>query len=148
MSTMERVLYPDTATVEALLKIWEASVRATHDFLSEKDIVDLRPDVKEAFLIMDHLYCAKEGSGIVGFMGVKDKKIEMLFIAPSVRGKGIGKDLVTFALSALKVDAVDVNEQNPQAVGFYERMGFHMASRSELDEQGRPFPILHMEFNN
>lgn len=148
MSTMERVLYPDTETVELLLKIWEASVRATHVFLSRQDIIDLRPDVKDAFSMMDHLYCAKEGGKMVGFMGVKGRKIEMLFISPDMRGKGIGKGLVAFALSALKVNAVDVNEQNPQAIGFYERMGFHIASRSELDEQGRPFPILHMQINN
>ena len=38
-----------------------------------------------------------------------------------------------------------VNEQNPQARGFYEHMGFAVRERSELDEQGNPYPILFME---
>lgn len=40
---------------------------------------------------------------------------------------------------------MDVNEQNPQAVGFYKHMGFDTFKRSEFDEQGNPFPILHMK---
>ena len=46
----------------------------------------------------------------------------------------------------LNVKYVDVNEQNPQAVGFYNHMGFKVFKKSELDEQGNPFPILHMKY--
>jgi putative acetyltransferase len=38
-----------------------------------------------------------------------------------------------------------VNEQNPQAVGFYEHIGFLITGRSTLDGQGKPFPLLHMK---
>ena len=37
-----------------------------------------------------------------------------------------------------------VNEQNPQARGFYEHMGFTVRERSETDDQGNPYPILRM----
>ena len=37
-----------------------------------------------------------------------------------------------------------MNEQNPQALGFYERLGFRPYKRTELDEQGRPFPLLYL----
>ncbi|WP_330656193.1 GNAT family protein [Alkaliphilus flagellatus] len=40
---------------------------------------------------------------------------------------------------------VYVNEQNIQGVGFYKYMGFDIFKKSELDEQGNPFPILHMK---
>ena len=43
------------------------------------------------------------------------------------------------------VKSLTVNEQNPQAVGFYAHMGFQTARRSETDEQGGPYPILYME---
>ncbi|MDO4768577.1 MAG: GNAT family N-acetyltransferase, partial [Pseudomonadota bacterium] len=87
----------------------------------------------------------KEPSGaILGFIGVGGRKIEMLFIASAARGKGIGKSLVRHAIEEMDAAEVDVNEQNPEARGFYEHMGFEVFSRSPLDAQGRPFPILHM----
>ena len=38
-----------------------------------------------------------------------------------------------------------VNQQNPQARGFYEHMGFHVYRRTETDEQGGPYPLLYMK---
>ena len=40
--------------------------------------------------------------------------------------------------------AVDVNEQNDDAVGFYASLGFSVVGRSPTDGGGRPFPLLHM----
>lgn len=74
-----------------------------------------------------------------------EDKLEMLFVRPEARGQGIGKALVTHCVEHLGVRKVDVNEQNPQALGFYLRMGFKVKSRSALDSLGKPFPILHME---
>ncbi|MNL49918.1 putative N-acetyltransferase YjaB [compost metagenome] len=71
----------------------------------------------------------------------------MLFVNPAARGRGIGKQLVTYAVQTLNVLYVDVNEQNPQAIGFYEHLGFRVFDRSERDEQGQPFPILHMKLS-
>ena len=78
------------------------------------------------------------------FMGVDCTKIEMLFAAPEVFGQGLGRRLVEYGFSALGVTAVDVNEENPAARGFYEHMGFRVVGRSEHDGQGVPHPILHM----
>ena len=69
----------------------------------------------------------------------------MLFVSDECRGKGIGKSLVEYAVKTLNVNYVDVNEQNPQALGFYEHVGFEVFKKSEFDEQGNPFPILHMK---
>ncbi|WP_342564302.1 GNAT family N-acetyltransferase [Paenibacillus sp. FSL R7-0345] len=129
-----------------LLHLWEESVRSTHLFLSEKDIAALRPLVLQGLSgISQLLVYSTEGETPLGFIGIQDHKIEMLFISPEAMGQGIGKKLVTHAIDALKVSSVDVNEQNPQALGFYEHMGFYVAERSALDEQGKPFPILHMK---
>lgn len=46
------------------------------------------------------------------------------------------------------MDEVTVNEQNAQARGFYERMGFRAYKRSETDEQGAPYPILYLKCGN
>ena len=43
------------------------------------------------------------------------------------------------------VKEVTVNEQNPQAIGFYEHLGFVTYQRAELDEEGQPYPLLYMK---
>lgn len=129
-----------------LIEIWEASVRATHDFLSEEDLQELKPLILEQYFDAVDLRCAKASDGeILGFCGVHDGNIEMLFISPDTRGNGIGSLLASHAIKAQGVTKVDVNEQNGQALGFYRHIGFSVTGRSPLDGQGKPYPLLHME---
>ncbi|MFA0812746.1 acetyltransferase [Microbulbifer epialgicus] len=131
-----------------LIKIWEASVRATHDFLQEEDIVNLKPLILEQYFDSVDLMCAKDEDGkIIGFCGVLDGNIEMLFISPESRGSGVGTLLTQYAIENLGAMKVDVNEQNRQALGFYEHLGFIVVGRSPLDGQGKPYPLLHMELD-
>ncbi|MEH8030778.1 GNAT family N-acetyltransferase [Gallibacterium anatis] len=134
-----------TLPLEKLLDLWQASVEATHHFLSAEEIAAIRPYVPEAFKGVEHLFLAEEDSEIIGFMGINGTKLEMLFIAPEQRGKGIGKTLLQHGIEKLSVNSLTVNEQNPQAVGFYQHMGFQTVERHELDEQGNPYPILIMK---
>ncbi|WP_246841747.1 acetyltransferase [Cellvibrio sp. PSBB023] len=128
-----------------LIEIWEASVRATHDFLVEDDIQALRPLILEQYFEAVDLRCAKNTHGeIQGFCGVHDGNIEMLFIAPEARGKGIGALLVAYAIKSQGATKVDVNEQNVQALGFYQHIGFSVIGRSPVDGQGKPYPLLHL----
>ncbi len=128
-----------------LIEIWEASVRATHDFLVEDDIQALRPLILEQYFDAVDLRCAKNTHGeIQGFCGVHDGNIEMLFIAPEARGKGIGALLVAYAIKSQGATKVDVNEQNVQALGFYQHIGFSVIGRSPVDGQGKPYPLLHL----
>ncbi|CEQ06488.1 GNAT family acetyltransferase [[Clostridium] sordellii] len=132
--------------MEEILDTWESSVRATHDFLSEEDIISIKPQVIEGAKYVSKLLCVRDENGIIkAFMGIHDFKIEMLFVSNESRGNGIGKRLVEYAIEVLNVNYVDVNEQNPQAVGFYKHMGFEIFKKSNFDEQGNPFPILHMK---
>jgi len=127
-------------------EVWEASVRATHHFLSEEDIRYFKPLILNDYLKMVELRCVKNSNDlIVGFLGVHDRKVEMLFLHPDAMGKGLGKYLLKFAIENLKAAKVDVNEDNEQAVGFYLHSGFKIVSRSELDSLGKPYPILHMK---
>ncbi|MNI73823.1 putative N-acetyltransferase YjaB [compost metagenome] len=91
------------------------------------------------------LICTKDSSQrITGFAGVAAGKIEMLFIDPAHRGQGLGKKLLRYAMENLNADELDVNEQNPQALGFYFKQGFEVIGRSEVDGMGQPYPLLHM----
>jgi putative acetyltransferase len=138
---------PVAADHPRLLELWESSVRDTHTFLEEKDIQFLKTLISDKQLFdMVELTCIKVDNGVIaGFMGVSADNLEMLFIDPEFRNMGIGKTLLLHAIETVGVKRVDVNEQNPQAVGFYERFGFKAVSRSEMDGMGLPFPILHME---
>ncbi|MDO5011019.1 MAG: GNAT family N-acetyltransferase, partial [Intestinibacter bartlettii] len=127
--------------IEEILDTWESSIRATHDFLSEEDIISIKPQVVEGAKYVSNLLCVRDENDVIkAFMGIHDFKIEMLFVSNESRGNGIGKKLVEYAIDVLNVNYVDVNEQNPQALGFYEHMGFQVFEKSELDEQGNPFP--------
>ena len=132
---------------EQLLALWERSVRASHRFLRESDVVELRPfvELELAGEGVDWWVLAPEGSGPIGFLGYSPGTIEALFLDPDHLGKGGGRLLVEHAQqlagSALRVD---VNEQNDSARRFYEALGFAVTGRSETDAGGRPFPLLHM----
>jgi putative acetyltransferase len=132
---------------EPLLALWERSVRATHDFLTEDDIASLRPLVAEE-LASDAVawwVLASDAADPLGFLGYTTDTIEGLFVDPAHRGTGAGRFLVEHAQRLASGPlAVDVNEQNDAAIRFYEAMGFTIVSRSPTDGAGRPFPLVHM----
>ena len=133
---------------QELIELWEASVRATHSFLIEENIQALKPLIlKHYFDAVDLRIAKNDVEKIIGFIGVAEGNIEMLFISPDERNHGIGTQLLENAILHQEASKVDVNEQNPDAVGFYEHQGFKIVGRSELDGQGNPFPLLHMELN-
>lgn len=131
---------------QEVVRVWESSVRATHHFLKEEDIEYFKPLILNTYLDAVELRCMRnDENNILGFLGVAEQKLEMLFIDPEHRGKSIGKSLLHCAIENLNVSKVDVNEQNKQAVGFYQHCGFEVIGRSELDSSGKPYPILHMK---
>ena len=134
-----------------LLELWERSVRATHQFLTEADILALKPLVADE-LAADTIQwwvLVGDDDAAVGFLGYTRDTIEGLFIDPDHAGKGGGKLLVSHAQAmSAGVLGVDVNEQNEAARHFYERQGFIVVGRSATDSGGRPFPLLHMKRMN
>lgn len=134
---------------DQLVEVWEASVRATHHFLTESDIQFLKPLVGPGLLGLPHLFGARTTNGeLVGFVGVADGKMEALFVHPACHRAGIGRRLAHYAVAELGATTVDVNEQNEQALAFYLRLGFRIAGRSEVDGQGKPFPLLHLRMDD
>ena len=147
MNDVRQIRRARAADYDTLVALWERSVRATHDFLTEADIGALRPLVRDA-LSDDalELWVLTEKADVpIGFMGLAGHDIAALFLEPARRGQGSGRRLVAHAQQLRDGDlTVDVNEQNPAARGFYEALGFEVVGRSPLDDGGRPFPILHM----
>lgn len=127
-----------------LVRIWRSAVLATHDFLDEADFVHIEQALPEQFFPAVTLLVADVAGEAVGFAGVADGNLEMLFVDAGHRGQGIGSALLGEVVTHHGVTRVDVNEQNPQAVGFYLHHGFGQTGRSDTDGDGRPYPILHL----
>jgi len=143
----QRVRRAQPVDHEAMVALWERSVRATHHFLTEQDVEALRPlvPVELASVAIDWWVLESEAGVLLGFLGFANDSIEGLFIDPDHRGHGGGSALVAHAQRlAVSSLAVDVNEQNEDAVGFYAALGFSVVGRSPTDASGRPFPLLHM----
>lgn len=129
-----------------IIEIWEKSVRATHHFLKTEDIDFFKTLVLTFEFDENNVFCLKkEDLEIIGFMGVIDKKIEMLFLKPEYIGIGAGKFLMNYALNELKASKVDVNEENINALKFYQKFGFQIIKRNQFDSSGKPYPILELE---
>lgn len=132
--------------IKQLLEVWEDSVKATHTFLSNKEIENIKKYVPHTLKNIPYLIIAKNENDIpVAFMGIDGQKLEMLFIKNNERSKGLGKQLLNYGIEKFNIKELTVNEQNPAAKGFYEYMGFRTYKRTELDEQGNPYPLLYMK---
>lgn len=128
----------------ALVEIWRSAVRATHDFLEESDFARIEGNLASAYFPAVTLIVAERDERPIAFAGVAEGNLEMLFVSDDARGTGIGTVLLRKTVERHGVTRVDVNEQNPQGHGFYLSRGFVQTGRSEVDGDGRPYPILHL----
>lgn len=145
MAGMFKIIPYEDKYREAVLSVWEKSVVATHDFLSPADFMSIRDTVYTIDFNAFSMYCLLLETKVAGFVGVADAKVEMLFLSPDYFGKGFGKELMQFAITKLKADKVDVNEQNTNAVRFYQKLGFETYERADKDDQGKDYPLLRMK---
>lgn len=145
---MMKILKCNREEYPVLTGIWERSVRATHDFLTEDVISDIKRVLASDYFPQVELYGAVTDDGRTrGFIGILGDRIEMLFVDSDSLRHGYGSALVDFAIGRGAVK-VDVNEQNPSATKFYNAKGFAIESRDATDEAGRPYPILHLSLMN
>ena len=131
--TMIEVENRSIKLINKLLEVWEDSVKATHLFLSNEEIKNIKEYVPQALKEIEHLIIMEnENNTPIAFMGIEGKKLEMLFIKNNERGKGLGKQLLNYGIEKYDVNELTVNEQNPNAKGFYEHMEFKTYKRTEV----------------
>lgn len=132
--------------INELTCVWENSVKATHIFLTNEEIKNIKKYVPQALKDVPYLVVIKDNNDLpIAFMGIDDTKLEMLFVKDNERGNGFGKYLLNYGIEKYGINILTVNEQNPAAKDFYKHMGFNVYKRSEVDEQGNPYPILYMK---
>lgn len=144
MNAIEIIPYRDKYR-DRLLNVWERSVLATHHFLNPADFEEIKSLVRTIAFNELSVFCLLKEEELLGFIGISGRKIEMLFLSPEYVGQGLGWKLLNFAVKEQNADQVDVNEQNYQAVGFYQKYGFEVFERTEKDDQGMNYPILRMK---
>ncbi|MDX6805694.1 acetyltransferase [Terrihabitans rhizophilus] len=130
--------------LDTLLDIWQRAVERTHDFLTPADVAFYRPLVQSRYLPYAELWVAAEPWMPLGFMGLAGRKVESLFVDPDHLRRGVGRALLAHAFRLRGPLLIDVNEQNHAARAFYARMGFDEVGRSERDDLGKPFPLIHL----
>lgn len=145
MKTSIRMSKP--ADVTRLFEVWETAVGATHDFVAEADRRAIAELVRDQYLPNAILTVAVDDRDVpLGFMGMTGNEIDSLFVHADARGSGVGRALVEHACSEASTIRTEVNEQNVQGVEFWKHMGFRETGRSAVDRQGRPYPLLLMEW--
>lgn len=101
-----------------LLNLWLRSVRATHHFLQESDIEELYPPLRDIYLPAVELWVAVDTEDCpMGFIGIAENHVEMLFIEPDLRGKGIGRALLDHAVRAIGL-VLMLTSKTPKRLGF------------------------------
>ncbi len=143
METIQLLPYSESLR-PAILAVWERAVLATHDFLSQPDFEAIKKEVLAINFQDFEVFCLLKGGTVVGFVGIADRKIEMLFVDPAHTRQGFGAQLLDFAVTACHADRLDVNAQNKGALAFYQAQGFEKYAWTELDDQGRSYPLWRM----
>ena len=127
-----------------IVRIWREAVEATHDFLHPDDLTRIDAEVREHLPAMVSWVWIDADDQTSGFIAMTGAHIDALFVDPARHRGGVGRALIDHVRADHRVLTVDVNEQNPRATGFYERLGFRRTGRSATDDQGRPYAWIHM----
>jgi putative acetyltransferase len=140
-----------------LVPVWRSAVEATHHFLTPDDIDWYEPHVADYLRTATYLRVATcqadehapDPLAPLGFIAFEAGAIQMLFVTAASQGAGVGTALLAEVIQTARHAGcaeltVDVNESNAAGRSFYAARGFHVVGRSPLDDQGRPFPLLHL----
>lgn len=145
LSRQERLRPALPADWPGLAALWRRSVEATHHFLQASDLESIGAAMLRAYLpAMRELWLLEREGRPAGFWGGDALRVEMLFVDPSFFGQGVGSTLLRHACAGKRRVELDVNEQNAGARAFYARQGFRVCRRSPVDNDGRPYPLLHL----
>jgi len=119
---------------ENWIRHWESDLTITPEFIRD-----------------NHVYVDEADGDIRGFyalcvVGTK-ADLEHMWVRPALIGTGIGKELFLDAMeraAKLNVNAVEI-ASDPNAVGFYKRMGATQIGEIDSPIEGQPRKLPHLK---
>jgi ribosomal protein S18 acetylase RimI-like enzyme len=118
---------------DELITLWRDDLTVTSD--------DLQDDL---------VFCAERDGTLAGFYSVSgdgpSREIEHMWVLPEHIGSGIGRALFEHMTAELRAAGVELLriESDPNAVGFYERMGARRIGDVPATPAGRTLPLLEL----
>lgn len=86
------------------------------------------------------LFAAEAPEGLIGLLALlpEENRIDQIFVAPHVKGKGVGRALLNLAKQVMPTGIVLFTQgENQRARSFYEREGFRLTEQADNPEQRR-----------
>src|SRR6185369_4742102 len=114
-----------------------------------QDDLTITPD----YVAANRVYLAENEGGLLGFYALimRDGKAELdhIWVAPTSIGTGVGKEMFLHAMQIAAGERVSEVEivSDPNAEGFYRKMGAHRTGEtvSEIDGEPRTLPRLTID---
>ncbi len=118
----------DDADLEAVIRVWHETKRATYEFIAQERDRALDEDgafFRTHILPRCALWVAVEDDAVLGFLALEGAYVDRLYVHPAAQGRGIGSALLDRAM-ALRPDgiALHTHQRNRAARAFYEKRGF------------------------
>ena len=116
---------------ESMIRLWKSDLTVTPAFVADHPV-----------------YCAVQGSQVVGFYALSGERVtrelEHMWVDPKHMGCGVGRLLFSHLLGHLRRNRVTrlMIASDPNAEGFYRRLGARRVGKVASRPAGRHLPLL------
>lgn len=115
----------DENLVNEILDVYDKSISDLNNEISKDSLEQIKNNTKEMIKSVENLIIVKnEEENIIGFMGCENENLEMLYLHPDYKNKGLGKELINIAINNHNVNKTQVTKINTNGIDFLSHMGF------------------------
>lgn len=101
-------------------------------YFDELQVANVVQNYVETEKFFSNTYVYDDGV-VKGFIRLEDKEVKKLFVEPVLQGKGIGAELLEFAIEEKNAQFLWALEKNTRAIAFYKRHGFRVTNDKKLE---------------
>ncbi len=112
-------------------------------YFKELNVVDMAKEYASGTLALENSFVYDDGV-IKGIIRINGKEIEKLFIEPQFQSKGIGAQLLGFAVKEREANKLWVLEYNKRGIAFYKSNGFELTGEKMIEDDW--VPLLKMRY--
>lgn len=110
-------------------------------YFQELQVPNLIQNYLQAEDFLDNTYVYDDGV-VKGFIRLEGQEVRKLFVEPVLQGKGIGDNLLAFAIKEKNVHFLWALEKNTRAIAFYRKHGFSVTNDKKLEEDTEEYLVL------